>query len=140
MINFISYLVVVLLIFWLMYSWLELYFEFFLFIVIGVYIFGSLNLFMLGFFLFVIEVVYLEENLRECWKFFLEELVVLLVVVFFVIVWGYNGQGVEEVIVLGVLFYVFFLFFGKGLLIIIEKWIGVNQVLWNKWVLWFFIK
>lgn len=134
-INLISYTAAVLLIFWLMYSWLEPHLEYPILIAVGVYIFGSLNLFTPGSFLFAMEAAHLEENPRERWKLFLEELVVPLVAVFFVIAWGYNGQGIQEAIALGALLYALFLFSGKGLLTTIEKWTTANQDLRNKWAL-----
>lgn len=139
-INLISYSAAVLLTFWLMYSWLEPHLEIPLLIAIGVYIFGSLNLFTPGSFLFATEAAHLEENPRERWKLLLEELVVPLVAVLFVIVWGYNGQGVEEAIALGALLYALFLFSGKGLLTTIEKWTSANQALRNKRALRLLIK
>lgn len=132
-INLISYTAAVLLTFWLMYSWLEPHLEYPILIAIGVYIFGSLNLFTPGSFLFVTEAAHLEENPRERWKLILEELVVPLVAVLFVIAWGYNGQEPQEAVALGLLLYALFLFSGKGLLTTIEKWVSANQDLRNKW-------
>lgn len=131
-INLASYTAAVLLTFWLMYSWLEPHLEYPVLITVGVYIFGSLNLFTPGSFLFATEAAHQEENPRERWKLLLEELFVPFVAVLFVIAWGYNGQEPQEATALGLLLYALFLFSGKGLLTTIGKWTSAYQALRNK--------
>lgn len=126
-ISLLCYVAAVLLTFWLMYSWLQPRLEYPVLIAVGVYLFGSLNLFTPGSFLFATEETHQKAYPRERWKLLLEELVVPLIATLFVVIWGYNGQGALLAIALGLLLYTLFLFAGKGLLTTIDKWVAAKQ-------------
>ncbi|MEQ8705469.1 MAG: hypothetical protein RIC19_16195 [Phaeodactylibacter sp.] len=132
-VNLFCYAVAVVLTFWLTYSWIDAHLEYPLLITTGVYVFGSLNLFTPGSFLFATEAAHQEENPRERWKLLVEELAVPFVAVLFVVTWGYNGQALHEALALGLLLYALFLFAGKGLLTTIGKWTISKRALQHKW-------
>jgi hypothetical protein len=131
-ISLLCYAAAVFLTFWLMYSWLRPKLEYPVLIAVGIYLFGSLNLFTPGSFLFAAEAAHREANPRERWKLLLEELVVPLIATLFVILWGYNGQDILPSAALGFLLYALFLFAGKGLLTTIDKWVAAKQQLQHK--------